>query len=56
MVATFGSLQSKLRTAINERSPAVAEFVVADTASIKLTFTCPATLKTDLDHYAALHA
>ena len=24
--------------------------------SIKLTFTCPASLKADLDHYAALHA
>ncbi len=26
------------------------------TESIKLTFTCPVALKTDLDHYAALHA
>ncbi|MDE2442270.1 MAG: DUF2274 domain-containing protein [Betaproteobacteria bacterium] len=25
-------------------------------ASTKLTFTCPASLKADLDHYAALHA
>ncbi|ABM39487.1 (protein belongs to CMGI-3) [Janthinobacterium lividum] len=24
--------------------------------STKLTFTCPASLKADLDHYAALHA
>lgn len=24
--------------------------------STKMTFTCPARLKTDLDHYAALHA
>jgi len=26
------------------------------TASTKLTFTCPASLKTNLDRYAALHA
>ncbi|MDO8890748.1 MAG: DUF2274 domain-containing protein [Sulfurimicrobium sp.] len=26
------------------------------TESVKLTFACPASLKTDLDHYAALHA
>jgi hypothetical protein len=26
------------------------------TESIKLTFTCPASLKADLDRYAALHA
>ncbi|MCY1305551.1 hypothetical protein D9M68_656370 [compost metagenome] len=26
------------------------------TESIKLTFVCPASLKTDLDRYAALHA
>jgi len=26
------------------------------TESTKLTFTCPATLKTNLDRYAALHA
>lgn len=26
------------------------------TESVKLTFTCPASLKADLDHYAALHA
>nr|WP_245215456.1 DUF2274 domain-containing protein [Pseudomonas aeruginosa] len=26
------------------------------TESIKLTFACPASLKADLDHYAALHA
>jgi len=26
------------------------------TESIKLTFACPATLKADLDRYAALHA
>jgi hypothetical protein len=26
------------------------------TESIKLTFACPASLKTDLDRYAALHA
>ncbi|TAL88165.1 MAG: DUF2274 domain-containing protein [Rhodanobacter sp.] len=26
------------------------------TASIKLTFACPASLKADLDRYAALHA
>jgi len=26
------------------------------TESVKLTFTCPATLKTNLDRYAALHA
>lgn len=26
------------------------------TESVKLTFACPATLKADLDHYAALHA
>ncbi|PPT83278.1 DUF2274 domain-containing protein [Xanthomonas theicola] len=26
------------------------------TESIKLTFTCPASLKVDLDRYAALHA
>lgn len=26
------------------------------TESTKLTFACPASLKTDLDHYAALHA
>ena len=26
------------------------------TESIKMTFTCPASLKTDLDRYAALHA
>ncbi|WP_321949770.1 DUF2274 domain-containing protein [Burkholderia cenocepacia] len=26
------------------------------TENIKLTFLCPATLKTDLDRYAALHA
>jgi len=26
------------------------------TASVKLTFTCPASLKTNLDRYAALHA
>mgnify|MGYP003579323814 CR=1 FL=1 len=26
------------------------------TDSVKLTFTCPATLKTELDRYAALHA
>lgn len=25
------------------------------TESVKLTFACPATLKADLDHYAALH-
>lgn len=27
-----------------------------DTQSVKLTFACPARLKTDLDRYAALHA
>ncbi len=27
-----------------------------DTQSVKLTFTCPAHLKVDLDRYAALHA
>jgi len=26
------------------------------TESVKLTFTCPASLKADLDRYAALHA
>ncbi|WP_062794318.1 DUF2274 domain-containing protein [Cupriavidus metallidurans] len=26
------------------------------TESVKLTFACPASLKTDLDRYAALHA
>ena len=26
------------------------------TESVKLTFACPASLKADLDHYAALHA
>ncbi|RPL83290.1 DUF2274 domain-containing protein [Pseudomonas aeruginosa] len=26
------------------------------TETIKLTFACPATLKADLEHYAALHA
>ena len=26
------------------------------TESVKLTFTCPASLKTELDRYAALHA
>ncbi|PAU61324.1 DUF2274 domain-containing protein [Pseudomonas indica] len=26
------------------------------TESVKLTFACPATLKTDLDRYAAMHA
>jgi len=26
------------------------------TTTVKLTFTCPASLKTDLDRYAALHA
>lgn len=26
------------------------------TESVKLTFACPATLKSDLDRYAALHA
>lgn len=26
------------------------------TESVKLTFTCPSSLKTDLDRYAALHA
>ncbi len=26
------------------------------TESTKLTFSCPASLKADLDHYAALHA
>ncbi|PYE23888.1 hypothetical protein C7410_107267 [Paraburkholderia silvatlantica] len=26
------------------------------TESVKLTFACPATLKADLDHYAAMHA
>ena len=27
-----------------------------DTQNVKLTFSCPATLKVDLDRYAALHA
>ena len=27
-----------------------------DTQTVKQTFSCPARLKTDLDHYAALHA
>ena len=27
-----------------------------DTQTVKLAFTCPARLKADLDHYAALHA
>ena len=26
------------------------------TENVKLTFACPASLKADLDHYAALHA
>ncbi|ERU84657.1 hypothetical protein Q056_03635 [Pseudomonas aeruginosa BL02] len=26
------------------------------TESVKLNFTCPASLKADLDHYAAIHA
>lgn len=29
---------------------------IPKTESVKLTFACPASLKADLDHYAALHA